>query len=74
MKQKVVHVHYHNKAGGLIYTVLSVMTAMIGYQIHHNLFYSIINFIFTPISWIYWLLTDQVTIEIIRKTFPLLFN
>lgn len=54
---------------GIFWILVSVATAMVGYQIHHNLFYSIINFIFWPISWVYWLVCHDVNLSLIKKTF-----
>lgn len=57
-----------------MYLIFCVLTAMIGYSIHGNLFYSIINFIFTPISWLVWLICHDVTVSIIKETFSWFFN
>lgn len=61
-------------SNGIFYTIICVITAMIGYHIHHSVGYSILNFIFAPISWIYWLITEQVNIAIIKETFSFFFN
>ncbi len=58
-----------NGISGFIYLVIAIATAMIGYQIHNNFFYSIINFIFWPISWIYWLITHDVNLTVIKQAF-----
>lgn len=52
-----------------IYFIIAVLTAMIGYEIHHNGLYSIVNFIFWPISWIYWLICHDVNMSVIKATF-----
>lgn len=57
----------------LLYTVFSIMTAMIGYQIHHSIFWSIMDFLFTPFAWIKWLVLHEVNLTIIKGTFPWLF-
>jgi len=59
---------------GLIYTLFSVATAMIGYTIHHSLFWSIMDFIFTPLAWIKWLIMHEVTYTIIKHTFNFFFS
>jgi hypothetical protein len=59
---------------GLIYTLFCVAVAMIGYQIHHNVLYAIFNFIFAPISFIYWLLTHQIYMSLIKETFEFFFK
>lgn len=57
-----------------VYTLFSIATAMIGYNIHGNWFYSIMDFIFTPIAWIWWLIGQDVNMTIIRDTFSFFFN
>ncbi len=57
----------------LIYFLICVATAMIGYQIHHSVFWSVINFIFTPISWLVWLVCHDVNLTLIKQTFAFLF-
>lgn len=71
MNQKVITKEFKIKFNmtRFIYTLFCLATAMIGYTIHHNLFYSIINFIFAPISWIYWLITHDVNMSVIKETF-----
>lgn len=54
---------------GLIYTLICTASAMIGYTIHGSIFYAIINFIFAPISIVYWLISHQLTFEVIKETF-----
>ncbi len=53
----------------LLYTICCVCTAMIGYQIHHSIFWSIIDFFFAPIAWIWWLWQHEVNVSLIRETF-----
>lgn len=62
-----------NNFYGFLYTLLCVCTAMIGYTIHGSLFYSFLNFIFAPISIIYWLITHQITLAVIKVTFGFFF-
>jgi hypothetical protein len=53
----------------IVYLIFCVATAMVGYTIHHNVFYSVVNFLFSPISWIYWLITHNVSVSVIKETF-----
>jgi len=55
--------------GSIIYTIFATCTAMIGYSIYNDLFFAIIDFFFAPIAWIYWLVTHQVNMTIIKQTF-----
>jgi hypothetical protein len=59
----------NENTGGAISVIISILTAMIGYTIHHSLFWSIIDFIFWPIAWLKWLICHEVTLTIIQKTF-----
>ncbi len=57
----------------IIYQMFCIGTAMIGYTIHNNIFYSIINFLLAPISWIWWFIGHDVNISIIRETFKFFY-
>ena len=57
-----------------MYTVFSIITAMIGYTIHGSIFWSIMDFLFTPIAWIKWLAFHEVTLSIIKETFSWFFK
>ena len=63
-----------NTGCSLIYMVFSVLTAMIGYTIHGSLFWSFMDFVFTPFAWIKWLIMHQVTMSVIKNTFSWFFN
>jgi|APCry1669188879_1035177.scaffolds.fasta_scaffold08855_5 hypothetical protein len=51
------------------YGIFSLMTAMIGYHIHDSIFWSIIDFIFSPLAWMKWIIFHEVNITIIKETF-----
>lgn len=57
-----------------MYIIFSVLTSMIGYTIHHSIFWSIMDFIFTPLVWIKWLIFHEVNISIIKETFAWFFK
>lgn len=57
----------------LIYTLCALATAMIGYQIHNSLFWSIIDFLFMPLALAKWLICHEITLLIIKQTFSFLF-
>lgn len=65
-----------NRSGlsGLMGLIISVLTAMIGYTIHHSGFWSIMDFFFWPFAWIKWLVLQQVNLDIIKHTFSRFFN
>ena len=58
----------------LLYLIGSICTAVVGMQIHGSFGYAILNFFFAPISWIYWLITHQVSISIIKDAFAFFFQ
>jgi len=58
----------------LLYIIISASTAMIGYTIHNSIFWSVMDFLFTPIAWVKWLICHEVTLNIIKSTFTWFFN
>lgn len=63
-----------NKFYAILWLLFDILTAMVGYTIHGSIFYSIINFIFSPLAWIYWLITHNVDMNVLRETFSWFFN
>lgn len=57
-----------------VYTIFAVCTSMIGYSIHHDLFWAIIDFFFAPIVWCKWFICQEVNITIIKNTFSFFFK
>jgi len=57
----------------LLYLVLSVMTAMVGYTIHGSVCWAIVDFFFTPIAIIKWLICHELTLSVIKETFSWFF-
>lgn len=55
--------------GSALYSIFAIATAMIGYNINNSLFWAIIDFIFSPLAWIKWLICHEVNITIIKETF-----
>ena len=58
----------------LLWTIVCTMTAMVGYTIHGSIFWAIMDFIFTPLAWIKWLIYHQVSLAVIKKTFDFFLN
>ena len=54
--------------------MLCIATAMIGYTIHHSLFWAIMDFIFTLVAWCKWLIMHQVTLSVLKQTFSWFFQ
>lgn len=57
------------RTSDMIYFILSIATAMIGYNIHKSLIWSIFDFFFAPLVWAKWLIMQQVNLSIIKETF-----
>lgn len=53
----------------VICLILAVMTAMVGYNIHHSIGWSIWNFLVWPFMIIKWLICKEITWSIIKETF-----
>ena len=53
----------------VIRLILAIFTAFVGYEIHGSFFWAIINFIFWWLSWIKWLIYQDVSVSVIRKAF-----
>lgn len=73
MKLKLKHNQINNNGnislGGLIYCILCIATAMIGYQIHGSVFWAIIDWWLAPLAWLKWMLCHEVNVSIIKEAF-----
>lgn len=49
--------------------LLMLPTAMVGYQIHGSVFWSVMDFIFWPIVWCKWFIYHEVSVSIIKQAF-----
>jgi len=58
----------------LLFLLFRIAVAMIGYHIHHNIGWGIFDFIFAPIVAIYWLITQQINLTLIKETFQFLLK
>ena len=58
-----------NRINGLFYTVFCICMATIGHYIHGGVFWTIMNFIFAPLSWLKWMVCHQVSISVIKAAF-----
>jgi hypothetical protein len=56
----------------LIVLLFQTCIAMIGYTIHGSIFWSIIDFIFSPIALVKWLICHEITFAVIHQTFSFL--
>lgn len=60
--------------GGVMYTIFSLATAVVGMQIHGSGFWAVIDFFFAPFAWLKWLIYKEVSISIIAKAFEFFFK
>ncbi len=58
-----------SQSSGVLYLLAATCTAMIGHTIHGGIFWTVMNFLFWPLSWAKWLVFQDVTMPIIRSTF-----
>lgn len=56
-------------------SVVAVATGMIGYTLNNNsLFWGIVDGLFYPIALIKWIICEELTLSLIKSTFPFFFN
>lgn len=49
--------------------IISIASAMIGYEIHGSFFWSFIDFFFWPLAWFKWMICHEVNMTIIKNAF-----
>ena len=55
--------------GRLVYLLIGIATAIIGYHINDSVFWAIIDWMFWPFVWVKWLICQDVNITIIKESF-----
>lgn len=53
----------------ILWMVFNVGTALVGFQIHSSIVWSICDFIFSPLAWAKWLIYHEVSVSVIKSTF-----
>ena len=53
----------------LIYLFIAIFISMIGYTIHHSVFWCIIDYIFWPIALIKFIFCHEITLSVIKASF-----
>lgn len=69
---KEIKVVYRDNS--LFWGVFCTFTAIVGVEVHNLSIWTLVDFFFAPIVWVYWLLTHQVTIQIIKDSFDFLYK
>jgi hypothetical protein len=59
---------------GFAHMIIGTFTSMVGYHIHHSIFFAVMDWIFFPLVWIKWFIYHEVTLNIIKETFAFFFN
>lgn len=60
--------------GAIIWVAIALATAVIGFHIHHSVFWSIIDFFFSPFAWLKWMICQEVTVSVIKESFVWFFK
>ncbi len=50
------------------------LTAMVGYHIHGDLFWAVVDFFFWPWAILKWLFCGEINLSVIRETFGFLLK
>jgi len=58
-----------NSGSNVLGFIFATCTAIVGHSIHHSLLWSIIDFIFSPLAWLKWLVCGEVNMTIIKNAF-----
>jgi len=53
--------------------IFGLLTAIVGYEIHSSIFWSIVDFLLFPLVWIKWIILHEVTLSIIKGAFDWFF-
>lgn len=58
----------------VLWVFFQISTAMIGFAWHKSIFWAIVNFIFPVLTWLKWLICQDVNMTIIKSAFSFFFN
>ena len=64
----------HLGATRWLFLLYSIVVAMIGYQIHQSVFWTIVDFFFSAVVPIKWLIFHEINLTIIKETFAFLLT
>jgi hypothetical protein len=57
-----------------LYFIIAIITATIGYHIHHSGFWAIIDFFLWPFAWAKWIICQEVSLSIIKESLAWFFQ
>lgn len=52
-----------------IYLIGGFLTSMVGWQMHHSVPWTIVDFIFWIFAWLKWIICQEITLTILKKAF-----
>lgn len=55
--------------GNLLYTLIGIAVAFVGYKIHGSVFWAIMDWIFWPFAILKWLICQEINMTIIKGAF-----
>ena len=58
----------------LLYLILAIFTATIGYNIHHSIGWTLVDFFFWPLVWVKWFAMHEVNLTLIKQSFSWFFH
>ena len=59
----------YRESRGLLFLIFELITANVGFHKHHSIFWTIIDAILMPITWIKWILLQEVNFTMIEQSF-----
>ena len=59
----------YRESYSLLFIICQFATANIGYYKHHSIFWTIIDVILMPITWIKWIILQEVNLTMIEQSF-----
>ncbi len=74
MKNDKTSITIRSNSTGCLNVICGILIAMIGYTIHGSIFWSVADFFFWPIAFIKWMICQELTLTIIKNTFPTFFQ
>jgi len=58
--------------GRLIYMLIALSTAIVGYHIHGSIFWALVDWVFWPIALFKWVICQEISMTVIREAFSFL--
>lgn len=53
----------------ILWIAFEIATAVVGYHIHGSVFWAVMDFLFSPIAWLKWMICHEVSVTVIREAF-----